>query len=217
MQPVPHVETKEQFIEQYRRLCGHIARSFVAKWRRKLINAGGGSVEETYFLRSGFPATRTLQCKAEDLAGAALIKLMKCPERYWNQPYYVKRLIVNAIIDEQKVQQKIFQNEWQSPEFSNYSHPVREYHDWFDTQPGRDGLAEATRVKFDGEKITRAMTSLSQAERLVVELYFGLYTDNPIREYKIAAKLGRDQGWVERRLKSGLNNIRRQLGQPVSV
>ena len=61
------------------------------------------------------------------------------------------------------------------------------------------------------------MTSLSQAERLVIELYFGLHTENPIREYKIAAKLGRDQGWVERRLKSGLNNIRRQLGQPVSV
>ena len=76
---------------------------------------------------------------------------------------------------------------------------------------------KSTRVKFDSEKVSEAMTSLSQAERLVIELYFGLHTENPIREYKIAAKLGRDQGWVERRLKSGLNNIRRQLGQPVSV
>ena len=229
---VPTIETREQLVEQYRRLCGYIARSFVTKWRRRLINSGGGSSEETFILRSGFPATRTLQCKAEDLAGAALIKLMKCPERYWNQPYYVKRLIVNAIIDEQKVQQKIFENEWQSPEFKfgplesgrsgssgKYAnnHSTADYVDWFDTQPGRDGLAEATRVKFDSEKVSEAMTSLSQAERLVIELYFGLHTENPIREYKIAAKLGRDQGWVERRLKSGLNNIRRQLGQPVSV
>jgi RNA polymerase sigma factor (sigma-70 family) len=214
--PIPLIETREQFVEQYRRLCGHIARNFITKWKQKLINSGHG-VEETLYLRSGFPATRVLQCRAEDLASAALVNLAKCPRQYWNQPHYVKRLIVNAIIDEQRVQQKIFENEWQAPDVPRHDSGQPEYYDWFDTQPGRDGLAEATRVKFDGEKISQAMTALSQAERLVVELYFGLHNDSPIREYKIAAKLGRDQGWVERRLKAGLNHIRRELGQPVSA
>jgi RNA polymerase sigma factor (sigma-70 family) len=215
---VVEIRSREQLIEQYHRLCGHIARKFVQRWKRKLEAAGLDLADE--FGKSGKWETNTPQFasvflvqKSQDLASAAIVRLMKCPEKYWNQPYYVKRLIVNAIIDEQKAQQKVFEHEWQPPEFGSSTRSgAFEAHDWFDTQPGRDGLAEATRVKFDAAAVQEKFSALSQGERLVIELYFGLNNTPAIKEYAIASKLGRTREWVDRRLKSGLNVIRREIG-----
>ncbi len=212
-------ETRGEFIEQYRRLCGHIARAFVSKWRRNLISNGGLAQGSDSNYAPHIQASRTLQFKAEDLASAALLKLCKCKPEYWNQPYYVKRLIVNAIIDEQKFQQKTFEHEWQAPKpdsrGSNSVYPMVD--DWFDQQPGRDGLAEATRIKLDSEAIRKSFICLTSSERIVIEMYYGLKTKTPLKEYAIASRLGKDRGWVERKLKAGLNAIRREIGEPVRL
>jgi DNA-directed RNA polymerase specialized sigma24 family protein len=150
-------------------------------------------------------SNRTLQCKAEDLASAALISLVKCQQQYWNQPYYVKRLIVNAIINEQKRQQKIFEREL-------CAFAMEDGSDWFDTLPGRDGLAQSTQVKYDTQKMLDALHVLTEGERLVIQFYFGFNGIQPIKPRGIAIKLARTEFWVERRLASGLNRLRREMG-----
>jgi DNA-directed RNA polymerase specialized sigma24 family protein len=161
---------------------------------------------------------RDMQTDAQDLASAALLKLAMCPKRLWNEPYAVKRLIVNAIIDESRKQQKVFENEWQAPHtVGNSGNKGERVHsdDWFDTQPGRDGLAEHTRIKLDSEKIQRALDCLNDGERLVITLFYGLETDAPLKEYAIASRLGRTVKWTQNRLQSGLARIRQEIGVTV--
>ena len=212
--------SQDAFIEQYRRLCGHIARRFVFRHRRQFEDSTGHVSEEPFspspnvqhsrrardytMIRGGALAKRD-DLAAQDLASAALLRLVKCPLRYRDQPAYVRRLIVNAIIDEQKRQQKTFHYEYAAPALPNGG-------DWFDTQPGRDGLAQATEIKFDAIRAIQAMDCLTQGERLVVEFYFGLNGVQALKEHAIACKLARTRWWVERRLTSALIKLRTQVG-----
>jgi RNA polymerase sigma factor (sigma-70 family) len=203
------LETKEQFVEHYRRLCGFYARKFVFRWKKT-------REEETN--------VNHCQADIEDLASEAYIKLLKCPPKYWNEFYYVQRLIINAIITAFDKRNKILAKEWQPPHNAGGGGGARtgherfivrqpsHTHDYFDTLPGRDGLAESTQIKQDSEKIISALNSLTQAERLVLEFYFGLNGLKAIKEQAIAAKLGRTKFWVDRRLAAGLYRVRQEIG-----
>ena len=211
--------SQDAFVEQYRRLCAHIAWRFVFRQKRQFeTNAGHYDESGPKLTRFGhrrgadgkltdaaplLPKRETLS--AQDLTSAALLRLVKCPARYRDQPAYVRRLIVNAIIDEQKRQQKIFHSEYAAP-------ALPDGEDWFDTQPGRDGLAQATQIKFDALRAIQAMDCLTQGERLVVEFYFGLNGVQPLKEHAIACKLARTRFWVERRLTAALIKLRTQVG-----
>jgi RNA polymerase sigma factor (sigma-70 family) len=221
---VPFISTREEFIEQYRRLCHHIARNFVLRQQRKLEQSFGQTSEPKKIQQARRAhKSAPLPVKAEwayvapdqshDLASAAILKLMRCPEKYWNQTgrngknNVVKRVIINAIIDEFDRQQMIFSNEVQSPDPGE---------DWFDTLPGRDGLADHTRIKFDSQKAKTALQSLTEGERLVIQFYFGLGCD-PLNPYTIARKFDRTRYWAERRLESGLAKLRKQLNSPQNL
>jgi RNA polymerase sigma factor (sigma-70 family) len=227
------LETIEDFVEKYRRLCGHIARSFIAKRKRQLEDGGNslqpwGSLPTSQAKNShavyassqvrAAMATRTLQFNAEDLASAALVKLTQCPQVYWNQTgrngrnNYVERVIMNAIIDEFAKQKKVESHELCASE--PYGDP--DYHDFFDTLPGRDGLAEATQIKFDAERVKSCLGSLTEGERLVIQFYFGLNGLKPLGQRAIADKLARTPFWVEHRMTSGLMKLRKELGYQIS-
>jgi RNA polymerase sigma factor (sigma-70 family) len=216
MQPVPQFTTQEQFIEHYRRLCGHIARSFIGRRKQRLDDASGKASSDLF---AEFPnlLSKRADLDAQDLASAALVRLARCPSGKWDQPYYVKRLIVNAIIDELKKLDHVFNHEWcpntVAHDRSARGEPGPRYEvDFFDTLPGRDGLAQSTQIKYDSSTITSALAVLSQGERLVISFYFGLNGMRPRRERAIAAALGRTQFWVERRLSAGLNRLRKEIG-----
>jgi RNA polymerase sigma factor (sigma-70 family) len=205
--------SQDAFVEQYRRLCAHIAWRFVFRQKRQHEADAGApdpirpsrSSRGPYATVSGPLLPKTDHLAAQDLTSAALLRLVKCPARYRDQPAYVRRLIVNAIIDEQKRQQKIFHSEYAAP-------ALPDGEDWFDTQPGRDGLAQATQIKFDALRAIQAMDCLTQGERLVVEFYFGLNGVQPLKEHAIACKLARTRFWVERRLTAALIKLRTQVG-----
>ena len=224
------IKTLEQFVEQYRRLCGHIARSFVAK-RKRQLEEGASGLQPWENHRSGrLPAmaNMTLKCNAEDLASAALVKLTQCPKEYWNQTgrngrnNYVERVIMNAIIDEFAKQKKVENHEFcpfnveTGPDIGKYdfSHDAQ---DFFDTQPGRDGLAQATQMKFDAERVKDCLGSLTEGERLVIQFYFGLNGLKPLGQRAIADKLARTTFWVEHRMTSGLMKLRKELGYQISA
>jgi RNA polymerase sigma factor (sigma-70 family) len=192
--------SQEAFIEQYRRLCGYIARRFIYRQSRQFEENTGKSDAGG---NTAIPKCDDLA--AQDLASAALLRLVRCPARYRDQPRYVRRIIVNAIIDEFKRQQKIFHYEFAAP-------ATIDGEDWFDTQVGPDGLARATQQKLDAGRAITALSSLTEGERLVVEFYFGLNGARPLKEHAIASKLARTRWWVERRLTSGLIKLRTQLG-----
>lgn len=136
----------------------------------------------------------------EDLTSAAVLKLCKAPQKYWDQPWIAKAVIVNAIIDEFKRKRKTSDNEL-SP-----SSPV-----FFDSLPGRNGISHAVENAVDGNRALGLLYRLTQGERLVVEFYFGLNGIEAIKERAIAAKLGRTERWVENRLESGLNKLRAEM------
>jgi len=192
--------TLEQFIEKYRRLAGHIAWVFVRRSQKEIS-----------------PIVLT-QEDAEDFASCALIKLVKCPPQYWDQKPFVNRLIVNAIITAWRKRLNQMEVEWDGAslpqriksfgseeEFS----PV-DLRDPFDTLEGRDGVHSSTQVKFDSAKVSNLLPQLPQAERLVIELNFGLGCP-PCGVERIGKKLGRSKTWVELRINRGIVRIREQL------
>lgn len=211
-------DSQDAFVEQYRRLCGYIARRFVYRQKRQ-FEENRGKLQSDSGLESrsssgktaanGYSAAlpKCYDLAAQDLASAALLRLVRCPERYRDQPKYVRRLIVNAIIDESKKQQRLLAREYAAPS-------TIDGEDWFDLQPGRDGLAEYTRIKVDGARAKEALSSLTQGERLVVEFYFGLNGVEPLGEHAIACKLARTRPWVEKRLSSALVKLRTQIAIP---
>ena len=217
----PYLATREQFLVQYRGLCVFYAKKLVYRLRHEQEDSPQGF--RKYFVQD-----------FEDLIADALLKLVKCPEEHWNHHYYVQRLIINAIIDSSKARRKIEANEYQPPRTkgSPFVAHRREFRserdqpalgagngeaDYFDTLPGRDGLAESTQIKYDSSAMIQAIQELTAAERIVLHFYFGLNGLEPIREYKIAAKLGRTQDWVQKRLQSGLSRLRKEFGVTVTA
>ncbi len=192
-----------EFVERYRRLAGHIAWTFVKRSHRDIS-----------------PVVLT-QEDAEDFASCALLKLVKCPPQYRDQKFFVNRLIVNAIITSWRKRLKQIETE-RSPyritghvDFGDDS-PTRKERDpspdWFDTLEGRDGVHTSTALKFDSLKVSNILPQLPQAERLVLELNFGLGCP-AVGVERIGKKLGRSKSWVELRLNRGLKIIREQLAQ----
>jgi DNA-directed RNA polymerase specialized sigma24 family protein len=89
--------------------------------------------------------------------------------------------------------------------------------DFFDTLEGRDGVHTSTANKFDFLKVSKFLPSLPQAERLVIELNFGLGCP-PCGVERIGKMLGRSKTWVELRISRGILRIREQLSsQPQTL
>jgi hypothetical protein len=89
--------------------------------------------------------------------------------------------------------------------------------DYFDSLPGRDRLAEHTQTSFDSAKIVALIPKLPEAQRVVLELYFGLNGAKPCGSTRIATKLARTRYWVDARLNAGLQEIRLMISaNPVS-
>ena len=195
----PQVHTLEEFIEQYRRLCGFYARKFAYRLKHK--DDGEKNCDHQ-------------QGQIEDLASEALLRLVRCKPEHWNNYYYVQRVIINAIIDAQSKQLKVLKTEIQPPVHIGTSRKdsTADYHDFFDTIEGRDGLANATQTKYDAKAIQELLPTLDPAERIVMEFTFGLNGVSAISARAIAQKLGRTQFWIERRLASGLAKIRQKIG-----
>lgn len=183
MAPPSPIRSQTEFIERYRYLCRHIARNFVLKARKK---DDGEAIWS--------------EAEIEDLTSAAVLKLCRAPKKYWNQPPYAKRIIVNAIIDEFNGKRKTSTHE---------VCPVS--HDFFDSIPGRNGLSHAVELAFDSERALSAFECLSASEKMVLEFYFGLNGIQPIKHRAIAIRLGRTEPWVEYKLQSGLEKLRAEI------
>lgn len=204
--------TRKAFIEKYYRLCFVIAREFVYGKGQHVKWSPSGAVIGNEHDRA--------KTDIEELASAALVSLSKCRNvkaiRY--QKGYINRLIRNAIINEAKWNLQYYSSrEHQSPEHAisggkGGRFDDRDNMDWFDTHPGRDGLAGHTQTKFDSQLIIQSFNVLTQAERIVIEHHFGLNSVEPIGEYAIACKMGRTRYWVQHKLNTGLAKLRQSAG-----
>lgn len=147
---------------------------------------------------------------AEDLASVAIYYLLRIPQHFRDQPPYVKRVIISKIITAWHKRLKYGQREYQPPHTPNNGGTSRGYHsdDFFDTLPGRDGLAEQTQVHFDSATILALLPKLPQSQRVVIELHFGLNGAKPCGSQRIATKLARSRYWVDARLRAGLAELR---------
>lgn len=203
--------TTEQFVEKYRKLAGYIAWTFVKRSHREIS-----------------PVVLT-QEDAEDFASCALLKLVKCPPDKYDQKPYVNLLIVNAIITAWRKRLKQMEVE-KSPSLPSL-HSIKEMEfgdgppgetsprtaiDFFDTLEGRDGVHSSTATKFDFAKVSNLLPNLPQAERLVIELNFGLGCP-PCGVERIGKKLGRSKTWVELRISRGILRIREQLSSQQQI
>lgn len=203
--------TDTQFMEKYRRLCGHIAWDFVRRSHRDVS-----------------PITLT-QEDAEDFASCALIKLMayhRSPNwtKHGDNKWYVQRIIENAITTAWRKRLKQMYSE---QEGNDRTLPIKlkgerwQYGEWesanskhgdpFDQLPGPDGLAGKTQTKFDFATIVALIPSLPNSERVVVELTFGLNGAESFSRKLIAKKLGRTEWWVETKQHSAIQRIREQI------
>lgn len=199
--------TDLELVEKYGKLCGHIAWTFVARGRKHARD--GEQINKDFGTED-----------AEDLASLALIGLIKCPAAHRHEPPYVKRLIVNHIIKGWHKMCRHKNAEQQQPDLGNAFESSNEgalrtsshYHDFFDMQPGRDGLAGHTQVKYDSRAVLAILPQLPESERIVMELSFGLTPGcEPLGLERIARKLGRTKYWAEIRLNKGISRIREEL------
>lgn len=196
----------EQLFAKYGKFCGYMAWQFVKR---------SGSFDE------GERSVRLDTEDAEDLASVATYYLLRIPQRFRDQPPYVKRVIVSKIITAWHKRLKC-SREVQAPSHASlagdaYGHgyaalSTSESVDYFDNLPGRDGLAEATQVAFDTTKVLALLPKLTDAERIVLELHFGLNGAKSCGAQRIATKLGRTRWWVDARLHIALAELRRHSG-----
>jgi RNA polymerase sigma factor (sigma-70 family) len=187
----------QELFDKYGRLCGYIAQRFIHR-----IDSNGERHND-------------LQGQdAEEFASAARISLLKMPQKYRTNPYVIQRSITNAIIDAWRKRIKQTRNEWQPPQIARENSGPEDY---FDSLPGRDGLAEHTQVALDIGKALAILPLLSCSERTVIELHFGLNDCQPCTSDRIAKKLGRSERWVSMRLEVGLKHLRERIvGKPVT-
>ena len=203
MEQVSAPISDEQFIEKYRRLCGHIAWDFVKRSHRDVS-----------------PIALT-QEDAEDFASCALLKLVKFPAKHRGKPYekyYVQRTIENAITTAWRKRLKQLGMEQEatgrSMDLSIYDDGAGNrdnFGDIFDRLPGPDGLAGKTQTKFDFATVVALLPNLPNSERVVVELTFGLNGAEPFTRKRIAKKLGRTEWWTETKLRSAILRMRAQI------
>ena len=198
----------EQLFAKYGKFCGYMAWQFVKR---------SGSYEDGFEngARSQSDTRVRLDTEdAEDLASIATYYLLRIPQQFRDQPPYIKRVIVSKIITAWHKRQKYGRREWQPPH-----HVIGrpDETDYFDTLPGRDGLAEHTQTSLDSAKIVALIPRLPEAQRVVLELYFGLNGAKPCGSTRIATKLARTRYWVDARLNAGLQEIRTMISaNPVS-
>ena len=205
MEQVSAPISDEQFIEKYRRLCGHIAWDFVKRSHRDVS-----------------PIALT-QEDAEDFASCALLKLVKFPAKHRGKPYekyYVQRTIENAITTAWRKRLKQLGMEREANErtfgigaegYGAHEHIDKASTDIFDRLPGPDGLAGKTQTKFDFATVVALLPNLPNSERVVVELTFGLNGAEPFTRKRIAKKLGRTEWWTETKLRSAILRMRAQI------
>jgi RNA polymerase sigma factor (sigma-70 family) len=208
----------EEFIEKYRRLCGHIAWDFVKRSHRDIS-----------------PIALT-QEDAEDFASCALIKLLKCPPKHRGskyEKYYVQRIIENAITTAWRKRLKQMDNERDSyilvragvvsskggNEHANKASHGDFSEDIFDRLPGPDGLAGKTQTKFDYSRIVALVPKLPNSRRIVLELYFGLNGCQPCSLRRIAKKLGRTEWWAKSKYQHAIREIQKEISiqAPISL
>ena len=191
--------TETEFIEKYRRLCGHIAWDFVKRSHRDV---------SPIFLT---------QEDAEDFASCALLKLLRCPEQHRDNKWYVQRIIENAIVTAWRKRLKQLGAEQEANKRS-LSLTADEYQgDIFDLLPGPDGLAGKTQTKFDYAKVIALMPKLPDAQRIVLELSFGLNGATPCSPQRIAKKLGRTEWWAQKTFKAAIKNIQSELSSQRAI
>lgn len=191
--------TETEFIEKYRRLCGHIAWDFVKRSHRDV---------SPIFLT---------QEDAEDFASCALLKLLRCPEQHRDNKWYVQRIIENAIVTAWRKRLKQLGAEQEANKRS-LSLTADEYQgDIFDLLPGPDGLAGKTQTKFDYAKVIALMPKLPDAQRIVLELSFGLNGCQACSPQRIAKKLGRTEWWAQKTFNAAIKNIQSELSSQRAI
>lgn len=166
---------------------------------------------------------------AEDLASVAMYHLLRLPQRYRDQPPYVKRVIVSKIITAWRKRLKYAEREGHMPKTfppDYFSSPIRALEvddndktDSLDRLPGRGGqLAEQTQQAFDSATVIALLPELPDSQRTVIELHFGLNGAKPCGAQRIATKLARSRYWVEARLQAGIEELRRLVSaKPLSA
>lgn len=194
----------EELFAKYGKFCGYMAWVFVKR---------SGSFED------GERNVRLDTEDAEDLASVAVYYLLKIPQRFRDQPPYIKRVVISKIITAWNKRLKYGQKEYQPPHTPGSKgtaegstlHATSANVDYFDTLPGRDGLAEHTQTAFDSATILALLPKLSDAQRIVLELYFGLNGAKACGSARIAVKLARTRYWVDVRLQAGLQELRTMI------
>lgn len=173
--------TDEEFAAKYMKLAAFMAWKFVRNTNKALAR------QEQIDARLG-------SADADDFTGDALLKLMRCPKNKRDQPAYVKRLIINSLINSLNKRMRLVQNEvFGDVELPDSKSPLQSlYH-----------LAEHDLASFDDQ--------LPSSMAAVVKLYYGIGCEKELSEKEIAKKLGRTQWWVRMRLERGLAKLRSRV------
>jgi DNA-directed RNA polymerase specialized sigma24 family protein len=177
----------EQLIAKYGRFCDYMGWQFIKR---------ASMQEDSSYLQ---------HADKEDFASAARYYLIRIPQKYRDQPFYIKRTIVNAIISARDKRRREFGRETSHDET------------YFDTLPGRDGLADYVQVNSDCTKLVALIPNLHISERLVVELHYGINGCSPCSPEQVARKLGRTRTWVVKRLESAHTNLRALIEQRSAI
>lgn len=189
----------QELVDQYGKFCTYMAWQVVGK-RSELGEDKSGLRPQD----------------AEDFSQLALIKLISLPQTYRDQPYYVRQVIILAVCNAKRDRLRWKRTrDWQPPHVRGerwHGNGIAEHgEDYFDTLPGRDGLAEYTQVNHDCARMLEILPKLHAAERLVLELHFGVNGCQASTIRTIAKKLGHRDSWVEVRLKRGLAQLKSLL------
>jgi RNA polymerase sigma factor (sigma-70 family) len=203
----PEPISNQELVDKYGRLAGFLAWRFVRQNHKALP-----------FKDQDHPLLGTED--AEDLASAALVKLVRCPMEHRHEPGYVKTLITNAIINAWHKRLKTLRAErqarevWESGEFGPHGGDRQapgEVTTLLERVPDSTDMELNIQSQMDSTLAAGRVTNLPAPERIVIELSFGLNGCKPVGLDRIAKKLGRSRWWAEVRLKKGIERLREDL------
>lgn len=207
--------SNQELVDKYGRLCGYVAWRFVRQ-----------NHKAQPFKDQAEPLLGTAD--AEDLASAALVKLLKCPMEHRHEPPYIRALISNAIINAWHKRLKTLRAEVPPQENTrllkrwaeggnavrgtNNSQVDMHHEEILDRVPDDGDIEEEIQSSMDSALAAERVNQLPIPERVVIELSFGLNGCKPCGIERIAKKLSRTKWWVQTRHDAGIKRLRENLG-----
>ena len=178
----------ERVYAQYHRLVRNVVRGFLRVYR----------------ISSDFE---------DDITQDVLLALLKTPQSYRPHPNGMYAVIRTRTLNTLIINRKIKTNGYLF--WSDHAQPLEEASEEF-TAAYKDRNSRVLKyvdfaVTLDRDVALRLLRSLPQAERLSLELIFGLNGASEHTVKRTASKLGKTPDWVNSRLNKGLERLRSRM------